>query len=173
MDKTIYIKHLWRTEDLVQAYKDHKKSTKYFWLSRLLVFGLGIFNLLFGLFGLFSELSNKFAIFQLIIGLLLMLAEVISNLFYKYRCKKINYDNKQVEWEVREDKIVHRIINLSESTFTWELIKGILDTPQGFLLYPQKNLFYFIPKSGFQQPEDIAHFAFIAQDKVKSFQQIK
>ena len=173
MDKAIYIKHLWQTKDLVQAYKDHKKSSKYFWLSRLIVLGLGIINLLFGLFGLFSEPSNKFAIFQIVIGLFLLMGEVISNWFYQYRCKKIDYDNRQVEWEVREDKIVYRMINLSESTFSWELIKGILETDQGFLLYPQKNLFYFIPKTGFQQPEDIAHFVFIAQDQVKNFQQIK
>jgi len=173
MDKAIYIKHLWQTKDLVQAYKDHKKSSKYFWLSRLIVFGLGIINLLFGLFGLFSELSNKFAIFQIVIGLLLLMGEVMSNWFYQYRCKKIDYENRQVEWEVREDKIVYRMINLSESTFSWELIKGILETDQGFLLYPQKHLFYFIPKTGFQQPEDIAHFVFIAQDQVKNFQQIK
>lgn len=173
MDKAIYIKHLWQTKDLVQAYKDHKKSSKYFWLSRLIVFGLGIINLLFGLFGLFSELSNKFAIFQIVIGLFLLMGEVISNWFYQYRCKKIDYDNRQVEWEVREDKIVYRMINLSESTFSWELIKGILETDQGFLLYPQKNLFYFIPKTGFEQLEDIAHFVFIAQDQVNNFQQIK
>ena len=173
MDKAIYIKHLWQTKDLVQAYKDHKKSSKFFWLSRLIVLGLGIINLLFGLFGLFSEPSNKFAIFQIVIGLFLLMGEVISNWFYQYRCKKIDYDNRQVEWEVREDKIVYRMINLSESTFSWELIKGILETDQGFLLYPQKNLFYFIPKTGFQQPEDIAHFVFIAQDQVKNFQQIK
>ena len=91
---------------------------------------------------------------------------------YRFKCKQLNYENIQVEWEISTDKITHRMINLSESSFTWELIKSVLDTPYGFLLYLQKNLFYFIPKDGFSQPEDIAQFAYFAQDKVKNWQQI-
>jgi hypothetical protein len=41
------------------------------------------------------------------------------------------------------------------------------------LLYPQKNTFYWLPKAAFEKEEDIALFAFIAQEKVKAFQQIK
>jgi hypothetical protein len=173
MDRTIFIKHLWQIDDLVQAYKYHKKSSKYFWLSRFIIFGLGIVNLLFGIISLFSGDPNMFNGFQLAIGLILIMSEIISNASYRYRCKKLNYAGRQVEWEVMKDKITHRMLNLSESTFTWELIIGVLDTPKGFLLYPQRNLFYFIPKSGFQQQEDIAHFAFLAQDRVKNWQQIK
>jgi len=173
MQAPICIKYSWNTNDLVRAYKYHKQSSKYFWLSRFIVFGLGIINLLFGIWGLFSNPSNKFAIFQIAIGLILLLSELISNAVYRYRCKQLNYENRQVEWEVGEEKIVHRLINLTESTFTWELIRGVLDTPKGFLLYPQKNLFYFIPKAGFQTSEDVAQFVYIAQDKVKNFQHLK
>ena len=172
MEAPIYIKYSWNTDDLVGAYKYHRQSSKYLWLSRFLIFGIGILNLAFGIFGLFSERSTEFAVFQLVIGLILLSRELIGNMIYKFRCKQLNYDNKQVEWEISQDKIVHRMINLTESTFMWELVIGVLDTPKGFLLYPQKNLFYFIPKEGFQNPEDIAQFAYLAQDKVKNWQQI-
>ena len=173
MERTIYIKYHWQTDNLVKAYKYHKKSSRFFWLFRLIRYGLGIFNLLFGVFGLFAEYSNNFAIFQLAIGLFLIFSELINNLVYRYRCRQLNYEQRQVEWQVEPNKIIYRMINLTESTFTWELIIGILDTPEGFLLYSQKNLFYFIPKSGFQQPEDVAHFVFMAQDNVKNYQQVK
>ena len=173
MQAPIYIKYVWNTDDLVLAYKYHKKSSKYFWLSRSIIFGIGILNLLLGIFSLLSNSSNKFAVFQIAIGVFLLLIELINNTVYRHRCKQLKYDGKQVGWEVSEEKIVHRIINLTESTFTWELIIGVLDMPKGFLLYPQKNLFYFIPKDGFQAPEDIAQFVYIAQDKVNNFQYVK
>ncbi|MEL7077227.1 MAG: YcxB family protein [Cyanobacteria bacterium J06648_1] len=173
MEQTVHIKYIWNSEDLVRAYKYHKKSSRYFWLSRCFIIVFGIANLGFGILGLASQLSNSFAIFQLIIGLFLLMSEPISNRFYSYRCKRLNYDGREVEWAVSEEKILYRLMNLSESTFTWELIIGALDTPHGFLLYPQKNLFYFIPKEGFKNLDDVAQFAYIAQNSVQNFQQVK
>ncbi|MBE9047982.1 YcxB family protein [Pleurocapsales cyanobacterium LEGE 10410] len=85
----------------------------------------------------------------------------------------MNYENKLIEWEINNEKIVDRMINLYESTYSWELIRGVVDTPKGFLLYPQQHLFYWLPKSKFSSEEDIAHFAFIAKNNVKNWQQIK
>jgi YcxB-like protein len=42
------------------------------------------------------------------------------------------------------------------STFTWKKLYSASISPAGLLLYPQKNLFHWIPRSAFQSQEDFA-----------------
>lgn len=172
MNETIYLKYPWKTEDIVTGYKYHRKSTNAYRIVTAVYLVIGIVNIILGLYGVFIR-SNSSSWSSVAFGSIFLFANKISLFFYTQNFKKLNYELKQVEWEINKDKIIYRMINLSESTFNWELIQGVSDTPAGFLLYPQKNLFYWIPKNAFNNEEDIAHFVFIAQDKVKNWQRIK
>ena len=172
MNQAIDLKYLWKTEDIVKAYKYHRQSSIAYRIIDIAYLVIGISNIGIGLHGIFVEQRLE-SISSIIFGLLFLTIKRIQLYFYARSFKKLNYENKQVEWEISGDKIIHRMLNLSESTFSWDLIHGILDTPDGFLLYPQQNMFYWLPKYSFASKEDIAQFAFIAQDKVKNFQQIK
>ncbi|MGL5939402.1 MAG: YcxB family protein [Waterburya sp.] len=172
MDETIYIKYLWKSKDVVKAYNYHRKSSTLYRTLTIIYLIFGTYNLVFGLYRLIFTLNFSFLL-SIAFGLFFLFYNRITVFFFARNFEKLNYENKQVEWEISKTKIVSRIMNLSESSFNWDFIQGILDTPTGFLLYPQKNLFHWLPKSGFANEEDIAHFVFIAQDKVKNFQQIK
>ncbi|MGL5075961.1 MAG: YcxB family protein [Waterburya sp.] len=172
MDETIYIKYLWKTKDVVKGYNYHRKSSTLHRTLTIIYLIFGTYNLVFGLYRLIFTLNFSFLL-SIAFGLFFLFYNRITVFFFVRNFEKLNYENKQVEWEISKTKIVSRIINLSESTFNWDFIQGILDTPTGFLLYPQKNLFHWLPKRGFANEEDIAHFVFIAQDRVKNFQQIK
>lgn len=172
MDETIYLKYPWKTEDMVTGYKYHRKSANVYRILEIVYIVIGISNIIFGLYGVFVN-SDSGSWTSIIFGIFFLFINRINLFFFARNFKKLNYENKQVEWEISKDQIVHRMINLSESRFQWALIQGVSDTPEGFLLYPQKNMFYWLPKSEFKNEEDIAHFAFIAQDKVKNWQQIK
>ena len=78
-----------------------------------------------------------------------------------------------MEWEISNENIVYRMINLFETKMSWDLIQGVLDTPESFLIYPQEQMFYWLPKHAFENEEDIAQFVYLAKDKVKSWQEIK
>ena len=45
------------------------------------------------------------------------------------------------------------------SDSSWKAISKVLQTPEGFLLYPTSEIFYFIPNRGFRDPDDLARFA--------------
>ncbi len=172
MDETIYLKYPWKTEDIVTGYKYHRKSNNLYRVLAVIYLLIGIINIILGLYNVFIRSDYSYWS-SIVFGTFFLLINKINLFFFAQNFKKLNYENKQVEWEINKDKIIHRMINLSESTFQWDLIQGISDTPDGFLLYPQKNMFYWLPKSEFNNEEDIAHFAFIAQDKVKNWQQLK
>ena len=172
MDETIYLKYPWKTEDIVTGYKYHRKSNNLYCILDIVYLVVGMVNIILGLYNVFVR-SDPSSWSSILFGTFFLFINKINLFFFARNFKKLNYENKPIEWEISQNKIVHRMINLSESTFNWDLIKGILDTPEGFLLYPQQNMFYWLPKREFNNDEDIAYFAFIAQDKVKNWQQIK
>jgi hypothetical protein len=176
MNETIFIKHSWKAEELTKGAKYHFKSSLARKIVSIIYFILAVCYILFGLYGLLI-VSSSGAMFSIFLGLLFLFLFLfrhkLNMFFFAKNVKKLNYENKEVQWEVNRDKVVYRIINLAESTFNWELIQGVLDTPEGFLLYPQKNTFYWLPKAAFEKEADIALFAFIAQEKVKNFQHTK
>ena len=171
MDETIHIKYLWKTKEIVTGYKYHQKSSNTYRIFGIAYFVIGIFNVVSGLYNVFVNHDSGSWLF-VALGLYLLFANQIKLFFYARNCKQSNYENKQVEWEINKDIIIHRSINLSESKFSWDLIQGVLDTPDGFLLYPQKNMFYWLPKKAFNNEEDIAHFVFIAKNNVKNWQEV-
>lgn len=172
MNEPIYLKYSWHTEDIVRAYEYHRRSSTAFKIIDFVYPAVGIANIAIGLYGIAIEQRLE-SIGSIIFGLSFLTLKKVQLYFYARSFKKLNYENKQVEWEISQDKILHRMINLSESTFNWDLIHGVLDTPKGFLLYPQQNMFYWLPKYAFVNEEDIARFVYLAKDKVKNWQQVK
>ncbi len=69
--------------------------------------------------------------------------------------------NALVEWEISEEKIKSQCEGLASSESQWKLFIKVVETNDGFLFYLQKNLFYWLPFSAFEQPEEI--------EKVKQF----
>lgn len=172
MNETIYLKYPWNTQEAILGAKYHLKNSLAQKIINTIYLIVAIYFILFGLYSLlvFGDFGG---ISSIIWGLFYIFLSKLNLILSARNIKRLNYENKEIEWEIDRDKIVSRIINLSESTYSWELIQGVLDTPKGFLLYPQKNMFHWLPKQAFTKEEDIALFAFIAQNKVKNFQQIK
>jgi len=174
MNKTVYIEHTWKIKDISRGFKYHLQSTP-------------TFKFLFILARILAALIILLIILRYIIpwrfewAIIIDIAEIIACLFIKqifiylfsYSYKKKGYENKPMEWEISSDEIVYRMINLFETKMSWDLIQGVLDTPDCFLIYPHEQMFYWLPKYAFKSEEDIAQFAFIAQDKVKNWQKIK
>lgn len=173
MNETIYLKYPWKAQEVIIGAKYHFKNSYDRKIANIIYFVLAIFHILLGLYGLF--VSHPSSVFLILLGLYFIALSKLQFILFVRNIKRSNYEKKKVEieWEINRDKIVYRVINLTEFTCSWELIQGVLDTPEGFLLYPKKNRFYWLPKSAFEKEEDIALFAFIAQDKVKNFQQTK
>lgn len=42
---------------------------------------------------------------------------------------------------------------LAESTIKWKFFLRVVETSEGFLFYPHKNLFYWLPFSAFEKPD--------------------
>ena len=174
MNETVYIEHPWKIKDITTGFKYHLKSTTtfkiMFTLSRILAL-LRICSLI-----LEYVIPVRFD-FAILIDIAAIVAFLFPDRIFIYLCsysyKNKNYESKPMEWEISSEEIIYRMINLFETKMSWDLIQGVLDTPECFLIYPHKQMFYWLPKYAFKSEEDIAQFVYIAQDKVKNWQQIK
>lgn len=174
MDETIYLNYLWKTKHIAIGFKYHLKTTFMYKLLNLfakLAATLAILSFLLKYVIPFD--FNLGAIFDIVMIVFLLSCNrfIIYVSLQAYR--KANYENKKLKWKIDKDNIYHQMENLYDMNMSWDLIQGVLDTPYGFMLYPQQNMFYWLPKSEFKSEDDIAHFAFIAQNNVNNWQQIK
>ena len=78
---------------------------------------VGIINIAIGLYEVFIQQKLE-SISSIAFGLLFFSFKRIQLYFYGRSFKKLNYENKQLEWEINKDQIVYRMLNLSESTLS-------------------------------------------------------
>lgn len=60
---------------------------------------------------------------------------------------------KAVIWKINEDKII-QTLDIAKSESKWESFLNTVSTPDGFLVYIQKNIYFWIPISGLINKSD-------------------
>ena len=63
---------------------------------------------------------------------------------------------KDIEVEIDEDQCLATRQGDDQSTIRLENLYGFVCSPKGILLYPQRNIFYFLKSDGFETLEDMA-----------------
>ena len=58
------------------------------------------------------------------------------------------------------------------NNMAWRKVFRFVDTDKGFLIYPQKSLFFWIPFAGFQRPSDIEAVRGFAKSRVLNYERI-
>lgn len=172
LNTSIYAKHPWKTEDVVWAYEKYLRRSKLFVKLRFAYFLVGVSFLSFALYRI-SVKQDLPALIFIILGMYFLLIYRIRLYFFSRNFQRLGYENRQVEWEINEDEIICRMLNLSETIFSWNLVNFILETSKGFIFSTQQGMFCWLPKYAFKNEEDITQFAYLAKDKVKNWQRIK
>jgi hypothetical protein len=63
--------------------------------------------------------------------------------------------NIEIEWQFSNDQITMRTA-LGTATVTWKSFFKVVETTEGFLFYPLKKLFHWLPFAAFESPECVA-----------------
>lgn len=63
--------------------------------------------------------------------------------------------NALVEWALAPEGFRAKIEGLSTTEGHWSLLMKVVETRDGFLLYPQRNAFFWLPFSAFEPPEAV------------------
>lgn len=63
--------------------------------------------------------------------------------------------NVQIEWQFSREEIKSET-ELGETTIRWKSLLRVVETNDGFLFYPLKNFFHWLPFSAFESPDCVA-----------------
>lgn len=78
--------------------------------------------------------------------------------------RKLPNLNNTIKWHISESEL-RNATEGAEARFDWDKITKIQEREKGFLLFPQPNVAFWIPKTGFRSEIDIELFREIAQSK--------
>lgn len=81
--------------------------------------------------------------------------------------RKNPHYGKDMKWTFTEEGY-EVLLQGSETKSDWNGFHECFITPDGFLLYPQKRIYYWIPKSGFSCPEEIGFVEAILRKRTNS-----
>ena len=82
------------------------------------------------------------------------------------------FKNKKVSWRIDDDGITPEA-GSDHETHLWKYLHAIKETPDGFLVYPREDFYYWWPTGSFDSEEDIAAFRKLAKSHGKLIIKIK
>ncbi|MCF7786059.1 MAG: YcxB family protein [Prosthecobacter sp.] len=94
------------------------------------------------------------------------LIQLINRFFWRRRINAMPLCGKQVTWTVTESAL-KCVMSGADATMDWSVILESVATPEGILIYPQKNLFYWLPRTAFTTESEYIHFRELVASKTK------
>jgi hypothetical protein len=77
----------------------------------------------------------------------------------------------EVTWTISEDGIRSKTpLALSENA--WAFFQKAIRTREGFLLYPNTRMFYWLPMHAFHDTSDVERFAKLAESRVREYVEV-
>jgi hypothetical protein len=76
--------------------------------------------------------------------------------------------NTDIQWTVSPERI-STLTTLGSSEFQWAALTKIIRTPDGFLFYPNEQIFHFLPVRGFRADADYQRLAELASEHASKF----
>lgn len=134
------------------------------WLCCVLPF-LGVLLIVFGTFILSREddfLATPWVL--IVMGCYFILRYWIIGFRFRRDLRKNPHYGKEMQWIFTEDGF-QALMAGSEVKSDWSGFYETFITPDGFLLYPQKGIYYWIPKSAFTTSADSDFVETILQHK--------
>jgi hypothetical protein len=81
--------------------------------------------------------------------------------------------DRHVTWEIAEDKLLSETEGISKAELTWAMFVKVIETPEGWMMFQNKMLFHWIPRSGLANEADIARMKELVRKKVDTVVTVK
>lgn len=133
-----------------------EQSVKYGSKWRKIEYMISIFLIIFGVYLYFYAKGETFLPILLIaLGLFELFSPYLKKIIWIKRQMSNKLANTNVEMVVTEQALLTKG-KYSEGCMAWEGMERMLETPKGILLWPQKGIKIYIPKS--KLPLDIINY---------------
>ncbi|MEM7394636.1 MAG: YcxB family protein [Verrucomicrobiota bacterium] len=151
-------------EELIVGRKWHIRPWRMF---RIFVYILGALMMGYGAYNLVLGYIEEAFIFIAVIGFAVSIRFPLHAWFFKRTVRLMPEHGGEIRWTFGEERVLGEADN-SNFECQWPALFGSATTPEGFLLYPQKNLFYWIPYTAFSSNEEVEKLAQLLEAKTEN-----
>lgn len=171
METPITASFRWSPEEFLSAQRIHMRYSPLGRKVRRGVFVVGPAAVAFGAVILVLHGFNLAGLFFVIIGVALSASPLLSRRVLLKHYEQRSDRDMLVCWEFYPDRIVSKT-EASSATLEWRMVKKVLQTARGFLLYPNDQSFHWLPDRAFRESADVQAFVELARSKVQHFDHV-
>jgi uncharacterized protein YneF (UPF0154 family) len=135
------------SEELLKGFTLHQRQMMP-WLRWFYV----IFPTFLILFSIYAWIQDEFleACLFFLFGVVILSGPFLTRVFFKRQMAKHPFVNREMTFLFDEQGLQNKSVDdMFDAKQSWAMVYEAVLAEQGFLLYPQKNLFYWVPKTAF------------------------
>jgi hypothetical protein len=155
-------------DEMIRGIKAHSQHTPSMFRFARYLGGVMIFCAFFEWYK--QDLMTALPLF--LIGVFLISINAITQSGIRRRFRKNPNRDSDVSWTFTSEKISSEGDGFDHS-MAWKKVFKFVDSSQGFLIYPQKELLYWIPFTGFESQSDIERVREIAKAQAVNYKRVK
>ena len=107
-----------------------------------------------------------------LLGIMLLKLDWFTKRTFRSQFKKLPYIDSAISWTFTDDAFSSEGEGF-QASLDWTKVHKLVDTTDGFLIYPQALLYYWVPFRGFADPSDIEAVRQVAMSKVKTYKRVR
>jgi len=155
-------------EEMLPAVEKHLRQQPSFRILRItgIIFVLAV--PVSGLFG--TKIFVAVLPFGLL-GLILMGIPWFTKRTFRYQFGKSPHRDSEVAWSFTDEGLSAQGDGFTES-LSWSKVYRLVDTTDGFLIYPQATMYYWAPFSGFGNNSEVEDVRQVARSKVMTYKRV-
>jgi hypothetical protein len=173
MEQPVAIHFRWTAEEMSQAYSYHFRHTcrPAFRVGLNFLFGVILAG---GVLMIISSGPSGKAPLPVSIGFLLVgiywfaLRQPVRRWSIRREFAKRPDKDLELEWQITPERLAVKC-TAGSSEQTWQLIRKVVRTPVGILLYSTEQIYNWLPRHGFSGDSDFERLSEIAKSKVQRF----
>jgi hypothetical protein len=172
MDQEITASYAWTADELIKAQENHVRAQ----CRRRYRMGLKFVLLMMILAGWCNYQTQGWSILTVLLPVggiyLLFLRKYDVRWSLRRHFKKRPDRDSRIVWTLGENDLQNKT-DASESRQNWSQIAKVRKASNGFLLYPNDKMFYWLPMNAFGSQEDRQRTEELLRSKIKDFADIK
>ncbi len=170
MEQPIIVRYRWTADEAIQARHYHLHHV----IRPIVRVGANVlfaFCIVVGVLRLILyPITDKSSLLRALAWLTLggywfILRPLVRRWVIRRRFKKEPDRDREIDWEFSEDKIRVSTAH-SNSERVWHSYTKVVRTPEGILLYPNEEMYQWLPRSGFANDKEFVRFIELSAGKI-------